>query len=209
MRIDLDNNNASFNLTSKLTKAMFGDADLPGSKDTYERRALSRFIDNVLAKDENFQMNGRIENLQKMISGENANDFHPNEIAREILNVMEQIKEEDISAGILKDVSLKTLDLDKAMVDMLNDNDFLQTFVPMNIKSNRINPIDTATILSKEDGMATFVKQNLMKHYMPNKNEFIKSLGHVTAEQKDLKLLLYDTLYEDISAQLTDMLSIG
>ena len=209
MRIDLDNNNASFNLTSNLTRAMFGDADLPGSKDTYERRALSRFIDNVLTKDENFQMNGRIKNLQRMISGENANDFHPNEVAREILNVMEQIKEENVTAGILKDVSLKTLDLDKAMVDMLNDNDFLQTFVPMNMKSNRINPIDTATILSKEDGMATFVKQNLMKHYMPNKNEFIKSLGHVTAGQKDLKLLLYDTLYEDISAQLTDMLSIG
>ena len=60
-------------------------------------------------------------------------------------------------------------------------------------------------------GMKNFVRDNLMNKYMPSKQSMIDTLNNIGATDKQiaLKTKLYDTLYEDISAQLTDILTIG
>ena len=75
-----------------------------------------------------------------------------------------------------------------------------------------INPIDTRSLLkNNNEGLKQFVENNLMSKYMPSKQAMIDTLNNIGASDKQiaLKTKLYDTLYEDISAQLTDILSIG
>lgn len=206
IRLNLDNNNESFTFVNKIRNAMYGEKELPGSIDTYNRRSLRRFVNEVLSNDDNFAKTDALKNIRKAVS---EDDFNIDVVARDILGAMSSIKEKDITAGILREVDIPTLNLDPQMIKTLNSDELIN-LIGYNISNNLINPIDTRSLLnSGEEGMKQFVNSEIMKFYMPDRNAFNKTLEGLTDQQKFIKNKLYDTLYEDISAQLTDIFSIG
>ena len=206
IRLNLDNNNESFTLVNRLRNAMYGEKELPGSVDTYNRRALRSYVDNVLSKDINFKGSEALKNIKVDIA---EDDFNIDVTARKIIQAMQDMKSKDISAGILKEIETPTLDLDPLMIKTLNSNELL-SLIDYNISNNLINPIDTKQLLKDGgEGMKDFVNSEIMKFYMPNKQEFLNTLEGLTDNQKLIKTKLYDTLYEDISNQLVDIFSIG
>ncbi len=206
IRLNLDNNNESFTFVKKLRDAMYGEKELPGSVDTYNRRALNRFVDEVLSKDKNFK---KTDALKEIREGMVDADYNVDVTARKIIQAMSDVKSKDLSAGILKEVDIPTLHIDPLMTQTLNSDELLN-LIGYNISNNLINPIDTRSLLADGGkGMKDFVNSDVMKFYMPDRNEFLKTIENLTDDQKFIKTKLYDTLYEDISAQLTDILTIG
>lgn len=212
IRLDLsDGKDASYSFVNKLRKAMYGGKELPGDIDSYNRNALSRYILDVMGKDENFKGTRAYKNIVKEITGENSKDYNVNAVTRKIFQAVEDIKRDNPYAGILKDLNVHTLDIGKEMINALNSQDILDS-ISYTMKNNMINPIDTKALLKQNGaGMKSFVRDNLMSKYMPNKQTMIDTLNAIGATDKQiaLKTKLYDTLYEDISDQLVDILSIG
>ena len=117
IRLNLDNNNESFTLVNKLRNAMYGEKELPGSVDTYNRKALERYVNTVLSKDVNFKKSEALKNIKADIA---EKDFNIDVTARKIIQAMQDVKSKDISAGILKEIETPTLDLDPLMIKTLD-----------------------------------------------------------------------------------------
>ena len=127
----------------------------------------------------------------------------------EVEIIEEEIKPENPSIGILRELDLPSLIEDKLMTETMNSKDFLD-LVSYNAKNNMINPINTAALLEDSGaGMKKFVDNDVMKFFMPDRKEFEATLEGLTDKQRLVKTTLYDKLYEDISSQITDILSIG
>ena len=212
IRLDLrSEKDASYSFVNRLRKEMYGGKDLKGDTDYYNRKALSNYILNVMGQDENFKGTKKYKSLVKNITGKNADDYNVNVVAREVLDNMRSVKVGNPYAGILKELSVHTMNIGQEMTDALNSQTILD-LIGYNIKNNMITPIDTKSLLkNKGEGMKNFVRDNLMSKYMPSKQAMIDTLNNIGATDKQiaLKTKLYDTLYDDISAQLVDILTIG
>ena len=206
-----DGNDPSYSFVNRLRKEMYGNKELKGDIDYYNRQSLSKYVLEVMGKDENFRGTKAYKNIVKQISGDNAADYNVNAVARDIIEEMRNVKIGNNAAGILRDITVHTMDFGKEMTDMLNSDTVLD-LIQYNIKNNMINPIDTKALLkNNNEGLKQFVNNNLMSKYMPSKQAMIDTLNNIGASDKQiaLKTKLYDTLYEDISTQLTDILAIG
>ena len=212
IRLDLrSEKDTSYSFVNRLRKEMYGGKDLKGDTDYYNRKALSNYILNVMGQDENFKGTKKYKSLVKNITGKNADDYNVNVVAREVMDNMRSAKVGNPYAGILKELSVHTMNIGQEMTDALNSQTILD-LVGYNIKNNMISPIDTRSLLkNKGEGMKSFVRDNLMSKYMPSKQAMIDTLNNIGATDKQiaLKSKLYDTLYDDISAQLVDILTIG
>ena len=212
IRLDLrSEKDTSYSFVSRLRKEMYGGKELKGDTDYYNRKALSNYILNVMGQDENFKGTKKYKSIVKNISGKNADDYNVNVVARQVIDNMRSVKVGNPYAGILKELNVHTMNIGKEMTDALNSQTILD-LVGYNIKNNMITPIDTKSLLkNKGEGMQNFVKNNLMSKYMPSKQAMIDTLNNIGATDKQiaLKTKLYDTLYDDISAQLVDILTIG
>jgi hypothetical protein len=212
IRLDLrSEKDASYSFVSRLRKEMYGGKELKGDTDYYNRKALSNYILNVMGQDENFKGTKKYKNIVKEITGQNADDYNVNVVARQVIDNMRSVKVGNPYAGILKELSVHTMNIGQEMTDALNSQTILD-LVGYNIKNNMITPIDTKSLLkNKGEGMQNFVRDNLMSKYMPSKQAMIDTLNNIGATDKQiaLKTKLYDTLYDDISAQLVDILTIG
>ena len=210
IRLDLSKDE-SYNLVSQLRRHMYGDKPLKGDITDYDRNALDKYIFEVLGKDKQFNKTKSYKKIVKDVTGENKGTYNVNYVSRKILDMVSRTKEYNPSFGILKEIETHTLDFDKEMIDMLNSDDIL-SLIDYNIKNNMVKPINTRELLqNKGAGLDAFIKNNLMEHYMPTRDAFKKAMDglEITGEQRFIKDKLYDLLYENISGQLKDVLTMA
>ena len=203
MRINIeDEGAASYKLVDEIRKRRFGFEEAARDKDYKNRMAFISFIDELKASgfDDSDAFNDIVNAVQ-------TDDFNVNVLSRDLIKIIKQKKELDPTFGYIKEVDKFSLDINPALTKYLNNNvtDF---DIADHIANKMIKPIDSKALLKTQDGMKNFVNDNIMSKYMPSREAFNKSLEGLTDSQKKYRMKLYDLLQDDISKQVTDILSI-
>ena len=201
IRVDLQDSSASYKLVNQLRAARYGDKEMFGGVDVYNRKAFTAFMQSM---NKEYGNDKWFRNLYDQVK--KSNDYNVNAMAREVIDFMNAVKKRNSSNAFIKEFDYKSLSNNIAMNKKLNSIGSEQV---RDMLSNKIiDPIDSKKLIKSKDAMKDFVNDNLMKHYMPSMDDFDKSLKSLTDLQKWQKGMLYDSLYEDISAQLQDILSM-
>lgn len=203
LRVDLDNSNASYKLVSDIRKMQFGDQEFFSDMDIHNRKAFTNFMKVM---DKTYGDDDWFKNIHKIIK-DSPDDYNVDVVSRKLIDFMNAKKRSNPTHAFIKEFDYRSLYKNTAMNDKLNEVTADQ--VKKMIKNNIVDPVDSKSLLKNKDGMKNFIKTDVMKHYMPSQEEFKKSLKGLTDDQIWQKTKLYDLLYEDISAQLEDILSMS
>ena len=205
LRIDLNDSNASYNLVNKLRNAKYGDTKLLADTDVYNRKAFSSFMKNM---KEDYGHDKWFTSIHKKVLA--SDDYNVDEAAREFIKFVQHQKKKDPFHGYIKELGARSLDMtidNKLLGKELNKVTAQQ--VSEMLTKNIVDPIDSAKLLKTKDGMKDFIKNNVMQYYMPNKQEFMATVSNVfDPEAVWVKETLYDKLYDNISSQIEDVLSM-
>ena len=202
IRINPYDDSQSYNLVSGIRKQRYGTKDFGSSTDYHDRLAFSSFIEH-LSNEEDFK--GLLDPVYKVTK---EKDYNVNQAARELMKVMTDIKEKTPGAHIIKPFEYQTLDSD-ILTKPLNElpvetmEALANKYVPV--------PVNTHSLLEQKNGMLDYINNNVMKHYMPNKQEFLTHLTSQGFSKNEIwvKEKLYDSLHEDISKQINDIVTMA
>ena len=203
MRINLeDEGAASYKLVDEVRKRRFGFEEAAGDKDYKNRLAFASFIDELKASgfDSGDAFNEIVDAVQ-------AEDFNVNVLSRDLIKIIKDKKKMDPTFGFIKEIDKFSLNIDPNLTTYLNKQ-ISGADIAKRIANDMIKPIDSKALLKTQDGMKNFVNDNIMNKYMPSRDAFNKSLEGLTDSQKRYRTKLYDLLQDDISKQVTDILSI-
>ena len=202
--VRLDNTNtasAGTQLTNQLVKAKYGDRDLKINPDHYKRIAMHDFVVH-LSGMEDFKDSKGIKEALEHINADTKN-FSLDTVARHVLGEMENVKRINPSAGLIKDISISSLEIlpefNEALSGVTEDmirQAIASTPVPLDLPSGTKNATDAAK---------DYITNNVLKHYLPTRDVFEKTLEGLNDDQKWQKTLLYNTLEEQITNMLTDI----
>lgn len=199
--IKTNNPNAHFDLINKLIKNKYGDLDIKsaGHESSYASSVLYDFIDtkNINSKNNKHLVQNQryINTVEKIKSG----NFNPYEAASELVSAMQETKSNMPHIGIIRhDVGLPSLlDVDKNVVANRN------TLTPQTVKEHFENLPRVVDFNNKID-YKTYVENNVIHNYMPNKNKYLDSINFRSADEKYLLEQLYDDTYNKMLNNLTD-----
>lgn len=169
LRLDLGKTaNLDFNLVSAVTKALHGDKKF-NPKDTHaiENRDFRKFI-NMMLEDDSFvkSLDRDFRNELKDIAYNNKK-YHHIDVADRIMKQFSNIKKADPFAGIIsKELYMKDLTSSSGFIRALNGEEFLKT-LDSEI-TNLLDNTNLAIINGSKTKAETFVKDNLLKHYVPS-----------------------------------------
>ena len=200
--VRLDNTNtasAGAQLTNQLVKAKYGDRDLKINPDHYKRIAMHDFITHLSGMEEFKDAKG-IQDALEHINADTKN-FSLDTVARYVLGEMQNVKRIDPSKGLLKDISVSSLEILPEFNDALSN--VSEGIIRQAIHSTPV-PLDLPAS-GTTDAVKNYVKTNVLKNYMPTRDVFEKTLEGLNDEQRWQKQLLYDTLEEQITNTLTDI----
>ena len=203
MRINIeDEGAASYKLVDEVRKRRFGFEQASGDKDYKNRLAFASFIDEL--KQSGFDNSKEFGNIVDAVKEE---DFNVNVLSRDLIKIIKNKKELDPTFGYIKEVDKFSLDISPGLTKYLNEQ-ISNADIADRIANDMIKPIDSKSLLKNKDGMKNFVNDNIMSKYMPSRADFEKSLEGLTDSQKRYRTKLYNLLQDDISKQITDILSI-
>ena len=202
LSFDINNKSASYNLVNSLSKAKYGDLDLSINPERYKREALYDFVTSLNKTDKNF----KTKNIKNIINhmADDFENFSLDYVAREVIDTMKTIKSNDPYAGILKTMSVRTLDINTDFVNLLNKSTSDDVIKAIN---NLPTPISIPRYDSQKY-IKNYVSNNIMKHYMPDKKIFDATLKGLSSEQSKQMQLLYNSLENDISKHISDIVNI-
>ena len=204
MRIDMSDEGASsYKLVDELRRRKFGHMNRAVETDADNRSAFTSFI-NLLNADGTFAGNDNFNKIVETIA--TTSDYNVNALARDFIGIVKDQKKLDPTFSYIRDLDFHTLDVDSDMSDYLNK--ITAHNMQDMLANNIVKPVSTRELLKQEGGMANFVKNNIMQYYMPSQEAFESTLSIFNEDQKWQKRKLYDSLYNDISAQLEDILSM-
>ena len=200
--VRLDNTNttsAGANLTNQLVKAKYGDRSLKMNPDHYKRIAMYDFVTHLSELDD-FKSSEGIQQAIKHMN-EDTKNFSLDTVARYVLDEMKNVKEVDPSKGLLKDISINSLEQLPEFnyaLNMVNDGIIKQaiesTPVPLALPAN-----------GTQSAIENYIKTNVLKSYMPTRDVFEATLEGLSEDEKWQKELLYNTLEKQITNTLTDI----
>ena len=203
MRINLeDEGAASYKLVDEVRRRRFGFEEAAGDKDYKNRLAFASFIDELKASD--FDSG---DAFNEIVDAVQVEDFNVNVLSRDLIKIIKDKKKMDPTFGFIKEIDKFSLNIDPNLTTYLNKQ-ISGTDIANRIANDMIKPIDSKALLKTQDGMKNFVNDNIMSKYMPSRDVFNKSLEGLTDSQKRYRTKLYDLLQDDISKQVTDILSI-
>lgn len=205
MRINIeDEGAASYKLVDEVRKRRFGFEEAAGDKDYKNRMAFASFIDELDASK--FDNSKKFKNI---VNATRTDDFNVNVLARDLISIIKQRKQKDPTFGFIKEIDKFSLDINPDLTNYLNKK-ISGADIANYIANDMIKPINSRALLEAQDGMKNFVNDNIMGKYMPSRDAFEKSLKDLglTDSQKRYRTKLYDLLQDDISKQVTDILSI-
>jgi hypothetical protein len=203
MRINIeDEGAASYKLVDEVRRRRFGFEEAAGDKDYKNRLAFASFIDELKASgfDSGDAFNEIVDAVQ-------AEDFNVNVLSRDLIKIIKDKKKMDPTFGFIKEIDKFSLNIDPDLTTYLNKQ-ISSADIANYIANDMIKPIDSKALLKTQDGMKNFVNDNIMSKYMPSRDVFNKSLEGLSDSQKRYRTKLYDLLQDDISKQVTDILSI-
>lgn len=201
--LDLSKSSASYDLERMLVKAKYGDRVLDANPDAYKREALYQFVLS-LNEDANFKDKERITEAINHMTADPKN-FSINYVSRTVVDEMKGVKAENPSAGLLKSLNVRTLEMRPEFAEELNKitgDDVKALLNSMNLPVDFTNK--DKDLMRKDIG--NYVKDNMMKHYMPTHEAFEETLKGLSPEMQKQQRMLYNVLEDDISQQLTDIL---
>ena len=205
MRINIeDEGSASYKLVDEVRRRRFGFEEAAGDKDYKNRMAFASFIDELDASK--FDKSKKFKNI---VNATRTDDFNVNVLARDLISIIKQRKQKDPTFGFIKEIDKFSLNIDPDLTTYLNKQ-ISGADIANYIANDMIKPINSRALLETQDGMKKFVNDNIMGKYMPSRAAFDKSLKDLglTDSQKRYRTKLYDLLQDDISKQVTDILSI-
>lgn len=175
LRLDLSKNaNLDYNLVGAVTKALHGDKKFnPKDKHAVEKRDFRKFI-GMMLDDEDFVNSLDNKFKHELIDiAKNNKDYHHIDVAGRIVKQFTAIKEKNPFAGMISnELYMKDLTSSSGFTRALNGEKFLST-LDKEI-TNLLDNTNLAMINGIRENAETFVKNNLLKHYVPqNPTEFI------------------------------------
>lgn len=201
--LDLSKGSVSYDLERALVKAKYGDRVLDANPDAYKREALYQFVLS-LNEDINFKDKERITEAINHMTADPKN-FSINYVSRTIVDEMKGIKAENPSAGLLKSLNVRTLEMAPEYADLLNQTTEDQVKTLLASMNKPVDFTNKDKVLMRKD-IDQYVKDNMMKHYMPTQEAFEKTLEGLSPEMQKQQRMLYNVLENDISQQLSDIL---
>lgn len=199
LRLDLERNNPVFDLVNKVTKAVYSDKKIYGDSGMEQRKAMRKFVD-VLMNDEMISSHDMAGKLNDLVS---QKEFGVHHAAGYIIDMLKDIKSVNAEAGIIKEVNERTLEMSEELLDVYNNKLTLDNNIKKTIEAQgRVYDFS----FKKKDEISKFVKNNLISFYMPDWQEFKKSIANRTDDQKWIQEVLYNNLSESITNHLTDII---
>lgn len=203
LTVRLGDNASPHKLEEALSNMKFGARDTKMNPEHYKRMAMQDFVNHLITLDD-FKDN---DNILKAIEHINADNktFNTTTVATNIIDAMKEVKAQDPAKGILKDINVRGFfegdDAYNAAMNALENSRIIQaindTPVPLdlvNVKSaDRINVIQD------------YIKNNVLKSYLPSRKEFEDTLTGLNKMQKWQKTTLYNILEEQITNSLVDI----
>ena len=117
---------------------------------------------------------------------------------------MQGIKEQRPDAGVIRKTGVRNTVINSDLNKILNNFD-------SNTINNAINnlnkTIDPRGMDKKQ--LTNMVKTNILPYYMPSRKVFEDSLEGLTDKQKWHKMVLYNSVEEDMLNHLTDVINIS
>ena len=200
--VDLNDTSSSFKLVNSLTSMKYGNRDLSNNPEIYKRNALTQFV-QTLDKDRQFRDSGRIENAIKHITAD-PNGYSLDYVAKEVIEAMKGVKEVNPGAGIIRDIAVRSFDINQPFVNNLNQ--LSSDVIRSSIQRTSI-PVD---LTGKDIGqISNYVKSTLLPQYIPSRSAFETSLEGLSKTQVKHMNILYDTLENDVLSHLTDIVNIS
>ncbi len=201
-------NNISIDMVKQITNRMYGNKRLIGDSQVHQREAMKEFVNKVLPKDKNFSP----EQIKALKAAVAESDFNPDQVAREIISTMRDIKNTkipntnipNIKAGIIKDVNIASIKNNIGVTMGLNkmSDDTIEEALNMVTSSY-------STKKMTKDDISKLVKNRILPMYMPNKQEFLNGLIDMSEDEKIQRTLLYSKVEEAMTKQLTELVDMG
>ena len=191
-----------FELIKSITKARYGDRDLSQNLEAYQRSAMYKFADHLNTLDD-FKSNKYLEKVIENMTYDTEN-FNLVDASEGIINAMKEIKKADPTKGILKEFNVRTLVKDANYAQKLNA---IPVSNIINTIENTAVPLDLTSIKkgSRKKYLESYIKNNVLQHYLPGRDTFNATLDGLTDEQRALKTMLYDTVEKQITGSLVEI----
>lgn len=202
--IDSGKNNISIDMVKEITNRMYGNKNLIGDPQVHQREAMKEFVNKVLSKDKNFtskKFSGQLKNLKAAVA---EKDFNPDQVARDIIKTMQDIKKTDVGAGIIKETNVASIRNNIGVTMGLNkmsDESIAEAFdfVASSYSTQKMN----------KDDISKLVKNRILPMYMPNKQDFLNGLVDMSETEVQHRTLLYNKIEEAMTKQLTELVDMG
>ena len=235
LSVRLDNkNSAPYDLVKQLVSAKYGTRNLRTNPEYYQRSALYKFVEHLRTLDE-FDGNEFIEKSWAHMSAdtENFNIATASEYVIKAMNLNKDIdpsrgvlKNLNVGTMDMDEGFIDALNLLSKGFDYIGDPEvYLQTLeyhgyspeqlakVRKLLNINTFDSIKNVPIpfdIGKGKGTSTekitqYVKDNLLQHYMPNKEKWLKTFKGMTEEEKWHREKLYDLLEAQVTERLVDV----
>ena len=199
LRID-NKNSTSFKLADKLVAMKYGTRKTDINPDHYKRIALFQFTEHLQTLDD-FMGNSYIEQAMEHMLAD-TEGFGVDNVSKLLIDAMNDVKKADPTKGIINDVFVRsTENISPEYLKRLNA-------ISNEMVNKAIGSASVPVILpgkSTNDAIEKYVKNNVLKHYMPSWSTYEKTLVGLTDEQKWLKTKLYQNLEKNITNRLVDV----
>ena len=199
VRLDGKTSSSSAALVDQLVKAKYGDRNLKINPDNYKHIALYDFVNHLSTLDEFKDSKGIREAIEHM--NMDTKHFSLDTVARSVIEEMQNVKRIDPSKGVLRDISMRTLESIPEFNKALNE--LTESMIRTSIENTPV-PLAVGGTNATND-VQNYIKTNVLKKYMPSRKDFEKTLEGLNDEQKWQKNLLYNTLEEQITNRLVDV----
>ena len=169
LRLDLGKTaNLDYDLIGGVMKALHGDKKFASDKErtAVEKRDFRKFI-GMMLEDEDFNnsLSKDFRKELKSIVNDNA-DYHHVDVSDRIIKQISSIKQANPLSGIIsKELYMKELSSSSGFTKALNGEKFLST-----LESEINNLLDNTNLVvinGNRGNAESFVKNNLLKHYVP------------------------------------------
>jgi hypothetical protein len=203
LTVRLGDKSASYTLADQLVKAKFGNINTKQNPEAYKRISMYEFVKH-LSETNDFSGNASIAEAMEHMNND-TKKFNIDAVARKVIEAMEDVKRGDPTKGIIKDISIRTLETSQEYIDALNKSgDLIQQAirtapVPLDI------PLSGKGDMTPDDIIKQYIQKNVLQNYLPSRKEFEKTLVGLNDEQIWQKTLLYNTLEQQITDSLVDI----
>lgn len=209
-RINLEHGK-EYNFLDKLINMKYGNIDIdPSKKEAYELDAVNDFLD-IMKKERprgknvtRYKEFDEIDNLKNEIKEaiSKKEKINPHEITSRLFENMRSLKQSNPTLGILNtEATMSALfNVDKKLLEDFN------SYVTPDKVNQAIKKAPNIISFKNDKQVKSFVKDNLMQHYMPSYKDFIDSKKTINKDQERMLSNLYENIRSGHEKNLTEII---